>query len=184
MIIILSGNPLGLAEGTIEDIDDPNWIIDVCVREGVIWMEKIKVFLCHTSGDKEVVREVYQRLRDSNTEPWLDEVNLIPGQNWRLEIPKVVKESHAIIVFLSKRSVTKEGYVQKEMRVALDAADEKPEGAIFVIPVRLDDCQVPSSLADFHWVDYFEVNSYEKIMRALTARAEQLGLDLPTLSYG
>ena len=43
-------------------------------------------------------------------------------------------------VFLSVDSVTKEGYLQKEIRQALDVANEKPEGSIFLIPARLDNC--------------------------------------------
>jgi hypothetical protein len=39
--------------------------------------------------------------------------------------------------------VTKTGFVQKEIKIAPDAADEQPEGRIYIIPVRLEDCDVP-----------------------------------------
>jgi hypothetical protein len=74
-------------------------------------------------------------------DPWLDEEKLLPGHDWDLEIEKSVETSNAVIVCLSSRSVTKEGYVQKELRKVLDIALEKPEETIFIIPLRLEECR-------------------------------------------
>src|SRR5512147_1744448 len=121
---------------------------------------KLRVFLCHASQDKPAVRELYKRLAvESWIEPWLDEENLLPGQDFDLEIYRATRDADAIIICLSKVSVVKEGYLNKEIRRALDIADEKPEGTIYVIPLRLDDCK-PSfeRLKQLHWVDYFASN--------------------------
>ena len=94
---------------------------------------KLRVFLCHASQDKPIVRELYQRLlAEGWIDPWLDEEKLLPGQNWDLEIEKAVESADAVIVCLSNNSVTKAGYIQKELRKILDVADEKPEGEIFI----------------------------------------------------
>lgn len=69
--------------------------------------------------------------------PWFGEINLLAGQNWREEIPKAIKNSEAIIVLLSKNSINKEGYVQREIKFALDKAAEMPSGKIFLIPAKL-----------------------------------------------
>jgi hypothetical protein len=109
---------------------------------------KLRVFLCHASQDKPIVRELYQRLLAENwIDPWLDKEKLLPGQDWELEIEKSVETADVVIVCLSKISIKKEGYFQKEIKKILDVADEKPEGTIFVVPLRLDDCQVPRRLA-------------------------------------
>jgi diadenosine tetraphosphatase ApaH/serine/threonine PP2A family protein phosphatase len=107
---------------------------------------KLRVFLCHASGDKPTVRGLYHRLRADGFDPWFDEESLLPGQDWQLEIPKAVRSSDAVIICLSSRAITKAGYVQKEIRYALDVADEQPEGAIFLIPLRLEECEVPERL--------------------------------------
>lgn len=65
--------------------------------------------------------------------------------------------------------VTKRGYVQKEIRRALDVADEQPEGTIFVIPGRLEKCDVPMRLARWQGVDLFEEKSYSRLKVALEA---------------
>ena len=100
----------------------------------------LKVFLCHASGDKPVVRELYKRLIAEGVDAWLDQEKLLPGQDWRVEIPRAVREADVVVICLSNKSITKEGYVQKEIKFALDSAEEKPEGTIFLIPARLEDC--------------------------------------------
>jgi serine/threonine protein kinase len=132
---------------------------------------RLKVFLCHSSEDKPAVRDLYQRLRAEGVAPWLDEEDLLAGQDWRHEIPKAVRESDIVIICLSRQSVTKIGYVQKEIKYALDVADEQPEGAIFLIPLKLEECRVPERLSQWHWVNYFEDRGYERLLRTLHARA-------------
>jgi tetratricopeptide (TPR) repeat protein len=135
----------------------------------------IAVFLCHASDDKPAVRELYERLQGDHFQPWLDEEDLLPGQNWQQEIPRAVRRSHVVMVCLSSRSVTKAGYLQKEIKFALDVLEEQPEGIIFVIPARLEPCDVPASLSHLHYVDLFNPQGYAKLKRALDARAQQLG---------
>lgn len=141
-------------------------------------MRKLRAFLCHSSGDKPVVAELYRRLHQDGIAPWLDKESLLPGQDWRLEIEKAVNSSDAIIVCLSRESVTKEGYVQREIKYALELADEKPEGTIFIIPVRLEACDVPRRLQRWHWVDFFTPAGYDSLLRGLRERARTLGLRL------
>jgi len=138
---------------------------------------KLRVFLCHASQDKPVVRELYQKLlAESWIDPWLDEDKLLPGQDWDMEIKKAMEAADAVIVCLSNNSITKAGYVQKELRAILDKALEKPEGVIFVVPLRLDDCSVPISLKNWHWVNYFEAGGYPKLLRSFQTCASQIGL--------
>jgi hypothetical protein len=120
-----------------------------------------RIFLCHASEDKAQVREVYHRLRAiDGFEPWLDEEDLLPGQDWAREIPRALQTSDFILIFLSRRSVAKRGYVQREMKLALDAWQELPEGTIHTIPVRIDECNVPESFQRYHWANLFEPNGF------------------------
>jgi len=140
---------------------------------------KLRVFLCHASQDKPVGRELYQRLDDEGwIAPWLDEKNILAGKEWDIEIQKAVRESDVILVGFSKDSVNKEGYVQKEIKLALDIAEEKPEGTIFIIPVRFENCLLPSRLSKYHWVNYYEPDGYRQIIKSLQSRAISLGIDI------
>ena len=134
----------------------------------------LKVFLCHASADKTKVRELYRTLKRRGVQPWLDAEDLIPGQNWEVEIPKALLSSDAIIICLTPNSVDKEGYVQKEIKFALDKAMEMPEGRIFIIPARLEECDLPFSLSKYQAVNLYEKTGYTKLMQALKLRASQL----------
>ncbi len=139
----------------------------------------LRVFLCHSSNDKPAVRELYRRLIAAKLDPWLDEEKLLPGQEWQLEIQQAVRNADVVIVCLSQGSVNKAGYVQKEIKYALDVADEQPEGAIFLIPLKLEECTVPARLSNRQWVNYDEENGYSKLLKALRARAQSLGIEGP-----
>jgi hypothetical protein len=139
----------------------------------------LRVFLCHSSNDKPTVRELYQRLKQEGwIDPWLDEDKLYPGQDWDLEIEKAVEDSDAVIVCLSKNSVSKEGYIQRELRFVLKIADLKPEGTVFIIPMRLDDCPMPRRLSMLQYVDYFPEGrkdwAYQRLLGSLKVRKDKL----------
>ena len=138
----------------------------------------LSVFLCHSSEDKAAVRSLYERLVADGVDPWLDEKKLLPGQAWEAEITEAVRVSDAVLVCLSRVSATKSGFSQKEIRFALDVADEKPEGTIFIVPVRLEDCDVPARLKKWHWVDLFSSEGYSQLLAALRERAASLGKPL------
>lgn len=129
-----------------------------------------KIFLCHSHEDKSVIRNLYQRLKNDGIKPWLDAEDLIPGQNWELEIKKVISASDAVLVCISPKSVNQDGYVHKEIKMALDIAEQKPEGSIYIIPVKLENCDVPDRLRRWHWVDLFEDGEYDKLLRAIKSR--------------
>jgi hypothetical protein len=133
-----------------------------------------QIFLCHASEDKAAVRDIYQRLRAiEGFEPWLDEEALLPGQVWEREIPRTLKASAFILIFFSRHSVAKRGYVQREMKLALDALQEVPEGTIHTIPVRLDDCPVPEQLQRYHYANLFDPRGFERLVHAIRAGVSQ-----------
>ena len=144
----------------------------------------LRVFLCHSSNDKPAVRELYQKLRaEPWIQPWLDEEELYPGQDWNMEIEKAVEVADAIIVCLSKGSITKEGYVQRELRIVLDFADYKPEGTLYIIPVRLEECEPPRRLRAWQYADYFEGQrdrALQRLLVSLQRRADSLDLKFET----
>jgi hypothetical protein len=141
-----------------------------------------RIFLCHASEDKAQVREVYQRLRAiDGFEPWLDEEDILPGQEWAREIPRALQTSDFILIFLSRTSVAKRGYVQREMKQALDVWQEFPEGTIHTIPVRLDDCEIPDQFRRYHYANLFDPRGFDRLVQGLQLGLEQRGIPKLTL---
>jgi len=141
-----------------------------------IFKRPMRVFLCHVAADKPYVRELYKFLQENNVDAWLDEEKLIPGQRWDVEIKKAMENADAILVCLSKNILNKQGYVQKEIKLALELAQEKPENTVYLIPARLEECEVPYQLAQWQWVDLFRERGNEWLLRGLTLRSADLGL--------
>lgn len=133
----------------------------------------LKVFLCHAHADRDAVRALYTRLTDDGVDAWLDKEKLLPGQDWELEIRKAVREADVVVVCLSKQ-FNQAGFRQKEVRLALDTAMEKPKGEIYIIPTRLDECDNLEDLRHLHYVDLFDEDGYKKLKQSLGLRAEQV----------
>lgn len=138
------------------------------------YQRPLRIFLCHFSNDKPTVRDLYHRLRADDFDPWLDEEKLLPGQHWEQEIPKAVRNSDVVVVCLSKGSITKSGYVQKEIKYALDVADEQPEGTIFLIPLKLEECSIPERLGHLHYVNLYDERGYNRLIASLQERAKTI----------
>lgn len=143
-----------------------------------IKQKKLRVFLCHSSKDKPIVRELYQQLMAEEwIDPWFDEEKILPGQEWDIAIEKAAESADVVIVCLSNNSVNSEGYVQREMRFVLDIALTKPEETIFIIPLRFEDCQPPRRLRVWQYADYFPVEerlrSYRRLQQSLKICLEQ-----------
>jgi hypothetical protein len=143
---------------------------------------KLIPFLCYSKENSTGVREFRERLKAEDwIDPWFDEEDILPGQKWEESVVSAVHNSHAVIVFLSSIAVRTEGFFHKELKLALDAAAEKPDGTIFIIPIRLDVCDVPERLLPYQYVDYFgdeahKDHVYSSLIAALKIRAQNLGI--------
>ena len=62
---------------------------------------------------------------------------------------------------------------RKELRYALDIADEKEIG--FLIPARLEECQIPPTVRKLQCIDLYAAGGYDKLKLALQQRAVSSG---------
>jgi hypothetical protein len=116
------------------------------------------VFISYAREDSGAAKRLQIDLKSAGLNPWLDKECLIGGQNWKISIDS------AIIPLFSSISVGKRGYVQREFKYALEVFDEFPESEIFVIPCRLDNCEIPyHKLKNIEYVDLFP--TWEEGMR-------------------
>lgn len=138
---------------------------------------RLRIFLSYVSADMSAVRDLYRRLRADGFDPWFDEENLLPGQAWQEAIPRAVRSADVVLVCLSRSSIASAGYVQKGIKLVLDVVEEQSEGAIFIIPVRLEECDIPDRLRYLRGINLFEERGYERLVRALQYRAKELGID-------
>jgi len=126
-----------------------------------------KVFISYAKEDYSFAEKLYNFLSENNFNPWLDKKGILPGQNWDYVIKKSLREANYIILLLSNVSVQKRGYVQREFKLALEYYEEKLEDDIYLIPLKINDCEIPQSLSKFQWVEYNSSECFELVLQSL-----------------
>ena len=128
---------------------------------------QLRVFLLHARQDAKKVRRLYRRLIKEGADVWLDKKKLLPGQDWAQEIHKAIYSSDVILACLSEQFNRQGGFRHEELRIALEKAASLPAGVTFLIPVRLDKCDLPDSLHRWQCVDLFKADGFEQLIRVL-----------------
>jgi len=129
--------------------------------------KQLQVFLLYARSDREAVHRLYNRIVKDGANTWLDEKNILPGQDWESEIRKAIYRSDIVIVCLSRQFIKQGGYRHEELRIALEKANSVLDGEIFILPARLEKCDMPEPLRRWQRVDLFEAGGYKKLMSAL-----------------
>lgn len=125
------------------------------------------VFISYAREDIVLAKRLYHDLENQGFRPWMDAYDMLPGARWKPAIREAIKKSQTFLALLSKNSVSKRGFVNAELKQALEVLEELPEEAGFLIPVRLEECRPPevSVINEFNWVDLFP--SYEKGLKRI-----------------
>jgi hypothetical protein len=129
--------------------------------------KQLRIFLLHARSDEDAVFRLYQRLTRDGADAWLDREKLRPGQDWQYEIRKAIHSSDIVIVCLSNQFNQQGGYRHEELRIAVERANLLSEAEVFIIPARLESCDMPESLCRWQRVDLFEADGYKKLISAL-----------------
>lgn len=125
------------------------------------------IFLSYASEDRARVEPVYDFLDNHSLDPWMDCRKLLGGQNWDYEIRTALDRSDIIVVFVSSNSVDKRGYAQREIKLALDRAQEKLVDDIFIVPVLLDNVAYVESLKSLQFLDAREPNFEHSLLSSV-----------------
>lgn len=116
-----------------------------------------EVFLSYAKEDYKYAKKIYDNLQENGVNVWFDRVSLLPGQQWRDAIKKSIKDCRYFLALLSSNSISKKGFVQKELKIALEELEKYPDDDIYIIPVRIDRCIIQSQkLKELHWINMFE----------------------------
>jgi hypothetical protein len=76
------------------------------------------------------------------------------------------QQSTYFLSLLSSNSVSRRGFYQKELKMALDLLDELPPFEILIIPVRINECiPLDDKLQHLQWIDLFP--SYEEGLKKI-----------------
>jgi len=128
---------------------------------------KAQVFLSYAREDREEVEKVYQQLSTAGFKPWMDTMDILPGEVWMESIRSAIEKSDFFLACISSKSINKRGILQKEFKFALDVWQGMFESDIYLIPVRLEECTVPDSMLKFQWVDMFKSDGFSRLKKSI-----------------
>lgn len=139
------------------------------------------IFISYTTADRERVLPFFDYLDQRKFDLWMDYKKIKPGQNWDFEIKRALTKASVIILFISENSVSKRGYVQKEIKFALDRLEEKLVDDIYLIPVLLDDnAQVPEQVKSVQFTKASSGTCESDIEDSIRHQLKQLGENIQT----
>jgi hypothetical protein len=110
-----------------------------------------RVFISHSSEDKDFARRLAQDLQTNALNTWLDEMILHTGDSIIGGISDGLKEADYLVVVLSAASARSQ-WVQMELNAAL--MQQMENKGIIILPARIDDTALPPLLRDRIYADF------------------------------
>jgi TIR domain len=131
-------------------------------------LSEVQIFLSYAKQDRQKVSKLYDFLAAQGFNPWMDKKNLLPGMKWRPTIEKAIHDSDFFVACTSHNSVNRRGFLQKEIKIALDILDQMLDEDIYLIPARLEDCEIPRQLSvELQWADLYEPDGCNQLVQAI-----------------
>jgi hypothetical protein len=126
-----------------------------------------KVFVSHASEDKErFVLKFATKLRECGIDAWVDRWEMLPGDSLVDKIfEEGIKNAQALIIVLSRFSVQKP-WIREEMNAGMV---RKINGKCKIIPVVIDDCEVPEALQSTLWQNITDLHNYDPEFERIVA---------------
>ena len=137
----------------------------------------MKIFLSYSRTDWPFVRDLLHELRRERLETWVDLSAFPAATDWPSATLQAIQDCSCFIIVVSPYALHSVN-VRKELDKALEA-DKK------IIPVLLQDAELPEKLASIQWVD-FRVNFQSGLQRLLASlhvgalRIEDSEISLPS----
>ena len=121
---------------------------------------KYSVFISYSHEDGASVAPVVKLIQAVRGDlVFQDTVNLIPGKKWATQIQEALNQSHMVILFWCRHSMSSE-YVKKEWQSAISQNKD-------ILPILLDDTKLIPPLSDYQWIDFRNIEFHKKSDRPL-----------------
>jgi hypothetical protein len=111
----------------------------------------VAIFISYSHTDKAFVHKLALRLIQHNAHVWIDSWELNVGDSLIPRIQQAIQESAALLIVLSKASVESE-WCKKELNA--DLMRELDEKRVLVLPVLVEDCDIPLFLREKMYADF------------------------------
>lgn len=125
------------------------------------------VFMNYSHKDKSFVRRLAADLRDAGHTVWIDETEILVGDSLIKKIRIALDNVDFVAAIISLTSIDSH-WVQKELDLASNR--EIDEKRVVVLPVLLDDVELPGFLKGKYFADFREEDNYQEGLNKLIKR--------------
>lgn len=137
--------------------------------------EKRHTFISYSRVNKEFALKLAKELKAAGLPVWLDQLDIPTGKRWDDEIENALRECRIFMVILTPASIASDN-TKDEIGYAIDHGKR-------ILPVLLEDCEVPLRLRRFQYVDFTKMNYNEGVRYAQELLAEMIEEEsAPTLT--
>lgn len=110
----------------------------------------MKIFCCHSSTDKDIVKPIAKTLLGDGHDVFLDEWSLLPGDSLIERIPAAIAESGTFVFFLSN-AAKRSNWCNRELAIAVSQMIKSKRIRVFAF--RLERVDPPLAIDDMLYID-------------------------------
>ena len=122
------------------------------------------IFLSHSHEDNDFARRLGASLRREGHFVWIDEAQILVGESLIEKIREGIDRVDYVVAVISLHSI-KSKWVQKELDIA--SIRELDENRVIVLPVLVDDVDMPGFLKGKLYADFREGRDYDESLALL-----------------
>ena len=143
---------------TIELEPNVTWDVDYV---GLLYQAPHRIFISYSRKDSRVATTIRNKLSQLGVPTWIDTQEINIGDSLIRKIERALEDVEYVFALLSRNSI-RSSWVQKELEVAL--THEVNGHLTTVIPILLDDCEIPGFLRSKAYADLRKPRNYPKVM--------------------
>jgi hypothetical protein len=140
----------------------------------------MKAFLSHSSKDKPFIRMLEGDIKASGVDVWIDVVEMLVGDSLIRKISEGIVNSNYVIACLSQSSVNS-NWVREELEIAATLGING--NRVVVLPVLLEDCEIPTFLVHLLYIDFRQATQYDEAFCKLLKRLNPEALPAASHSF-
>lgn len=126
-----------------------------------------RIFIMYSHADSEHAKKLVESLREAGYNPWYDQDEIAPGQRISETVANGIAQSAVALLLVSKNLDLQKEVINRELKAALSTMRSHDETFSPVIPIRLDETDVPESLSGVHWLSMKDDAFLERLDKGL-----------------
>lgn len=117
-----------------------------------------QTFISYSRVNKDFASKLAKELKEEGFSVWFDLMDIPTGARWDDEVENALHESEIFLIILTPDSIASEN-VKDEIGYAIDHGTR-------ILPILLENCEIPLRLRRFQYVDFTKLTYKEGIDRA------------------